>query len=259
MSCLTLRGCRIGEGRPKTILPIVESTEAAILARGTEFVALPADCVEWRADWFDASADPNAVTRCLQGLRAALGGKLLLVTFRTAAEGGEKPLSLDGYRAFCGWVCDSGCADLLDLELLPAGDVLPSLITMAHEAGVKVICSSHDFTRTPSQTEMVTRMVRMQAAGADIAKLAVMPQSPADVAALLAATAEMTERHPETPVITISMGPLGAVSRVCGEALGSAMTFACDGKASAPGQIELNEMNFILDRLALPTRSLYNV
>ena len=45
-----------------------------------------------------------------------------------------------------------------------------------------------------------------------------MPQSRADVLELLAATAEMADRHPETPIITMSMGALGAVSRLSGEA-----------------------------------------
>ena len=52
MSCVNVRGCPIGEGRPKTILPIVEGTEAAILEKAVQFSTLPADCVEWRADWF---------------------------------------------------------------------------------------------------------------------------------------------------------------------------------------------------------------
>ena len=46
-----------------------------------------------------------------------------------------------------------------------------------------------------------------------------MPQSRADVLELLAATAEMADRHPETPIITMSMGALGVVSRLSGEAL----------------------------------------
>ena len=44
MSCVNIRGCRIGEGRPKVILPIVERTEAAILEKAAQFSALPADC-----------------------------------------------------------------------------------------------------------------------------------------------------------------------------------------------------------------------
>ena len=68
---------------------------------------------------------------------------------------------------------------------------------------------------------------------------------------LLAATAEMTDLHPETPVITMSMGALGGVSRLCGEAFGSAMTFANPGTASAPGQVPLDVVNAVLDSLAL--------
>ena len=120
-----------------------------------------------------------------------------------------------------------------------------------HAGGTAVVCSSHDFVRTPPQAEMVARMCAMQKAGADLPKLAVMPQSRRDVLALLAATAEMAELHPETPVITMSMGALGGVSRLCGEAMGSAMTFASAGKASAPGQIELDVLAPVLDRLRL--------
>ena len=97
----------------------------------------------------------------------------------------------------------------------------------------------------------MSRMVQMQQAGADLPKLAVMPQTRTDVLELLSATAEMADRHPETPVITMSMGALGAVSRLSGEAFGSAMTFANPGHASAPGQISLDVVNDVLDALHL--------
>ncbi|MGN0706882.1 MAG: type I 3-dehydroquinate dehydratase [Faecalibacterium sp.] len=249
MSCITVHGCQIGEGRPKVIIPIVERTEAAVLARAAEFSTLRADCVEWRVDWLDASADAETIQRCLKGLRAALRDKLLLITFRTQAEGGQKSLTPEQYAAFCQQVCASGCADLLDIELFPAGELISGLIEQAHAAGVRVVCSSHDFAKTPPRAELVARMVQMQRAGADLPKLAVMPHSRADVLELLAATAEMADIHPETPVITMSMGALGAVSRLCGEALGSAMTFASAGRASAPGQISLDVLNQVLDEL----------
>ena len=94
-------------------------------------------------------------------------------------------------------------------------------------------------------------MVAMQQAGADLPKVAVMPQSRIDVLELLAATAEMADQHPETPVITMSMGALGAVSRLAGETFGSAMTFANPGQVSAPGQVSLNIVNEVLDALHL--------
>ena len=251
MSCVPVRGCRIGEGRPKVILPIVERTEAAILEKAAAFSTLCADCVEWRVDLFEAAADPGAVVHCLAKLRVLLKEKLLLVTLRTKEEGGSIPVSHEGYLCFLRTILDTDCADLIDIEFFTAGTDLPALVQDAHTAGVKVVCSSHDFHKTPPKAEMVSRMVAMQQAGADLPKLAVMPQSRADVLELLAATAEMTDHHPETPIITMSMGALGAVSRLCGEAFGSAMTFANPGTASAPGQVGLDVVNAVLDSLRL--------
>lgn len=251
MSCVDIRGCRIGEGCPKVILPIVERAEAAILEKAAQFSTLQADCVEWRVDHFDDARTPGAVARCLAKLRVILKDKLLLVTFRTQAEGGQVALSPAEYRQFLELVLDTDCADLLDIEFFTAGADLPLLVEQAHTAGVPVVCSSHDFHKTPPRAELVHRMVAMQQAGADLPKLAVMPQSRTDVLELLAATAEMADLHPETPVITMSMGALGAVSRLAGEAFGSAMTFANPGQASAPGQVPLEVVNQVLDALHL--------
>ena len=251
MKYLAIRGCRIGEGRPKVILPIVEQTEEAILEKAAQFSIWKADCVEWRVDLFADAQDLSAVARCAAKLRVALKDKLLLITFRTKAEGGHAALSHENYLRFFRTVLDTDCADLIDLEFFTAGADLPSLIADAHTAGAAVVCSSHDFQKTPPRAELVDRMVRMQQAGADLPKLAVMPRSRTDVLTLLAATAEMADCHPDTPVITMSMGALGAVSRLAGEAFGSAMTFANPGTASAPGQIPLDVVNAALECLKL--------
>ena len=136
MSSITIRGCCIGAGRPKVILPIVARTEDDILREARRLSALKADCIEWRADWLSDALDAAARKRVLSGLRAALGEKLLLVTFRTKAEGGEAPYAA-AYADFCGTVCVSGCADLLDIEFFPNREGLPALIGQAHKAGVR--------------------------------------------------------------------------------------------------------------------------
>ena len=251
MSCVNIRGCCIGEGRPKIIIPIIEPTETAILEKAAEFSTLRADCVEWRVDCFDDAKDLGAVARCMAKLRVALKDKLLLVTFRTKAEGGNVELTHEEYLRFLHTVLDTDCADLIDIEFFTTGADLPQLITDTHTAGAAVVCSSHDFHKTPPRAELVSRMVQMQQAGADLPKLAVMPQCRTDVLELLAATAEMAALHPETPVITMSMGALGAVSRLAGETFGSAMTFANPGQASAPGQVSLDIVNEVLDALHL--------
>ena len=251
MSCVNIRGCCIGEGRPKVIIPIVAPTETAVLEKTAEFSTLRADCVEWRIDCFEGAKDLPAIVHCAAKLRVALKDKLLLFTFRTKAEGGKVALAHEEYLHFIRTVLATDCADLIDIEFFTAGAELPALIEEARTAGAAVVCSSHDFHKTPPRAELVSRMVAMQRAGADLPKLAVMPQSRADVLELLAATAEMADRHPETPIITMSMGALGAVSRLSGEALGSAMTFANPGQASAPGQVSLEVVNEVLDALHL--------
>ena len=135
MSCVNIRGCRIGEGRPKVILPIVERTEAAILEKAAQFSTLLADCVEWRADWFEGFQSPAAIARCVQKLRVVLRDKLLLVTFRTKAEGGEQALSHPEYLAFLSLILDTDCAVLLDIEFFSAGKRLPQWIAQAGGAG----------------------------------------------------------------------------------------------------------------------------
>ena len=238
MSCVNIRGCCIGEGRPKVIIPIVEPTETAVLKKAAEFSTLRADCVEWRIDCFEGAKDLPAIVHCAAKLRVALKDKLLLFTFRTKAEGGKVALSHEEYLHFIRTVLATDCADLTDIEFFTAGAELPALIEEAHTAGAAVVCSSHDFHKTPPRAELVSRMVAMQQAGADLLEL-------------LAATAEMADRHPETPIITMSMGALGAVSRLAGEAFGSAMTFANPGQASAPGQVSLEVVNKVLDALHL--------
>ena len=71
---------------------------------------------------------------------------------------------------------------------------------------------------------MADTLTGMADAGADIAKLAVMPRCAADAARLLEATARAADARPDTPLITMSMGPLGAVTRFCGGAFGSCAT-----------------------------------
>jgi 3-dehydroquinate dehydratase-1 len=69
------------------------------------------------------------------------------------------------------------------------------------------------------------------------------------VAALLLVTAQMTEERTEKPVITMSMGSVGALSRVCGEMSGSALTFGTVGAASAPGQIPVGKQKALMSSL----------
>ena len=85
----------------------------------------------------------------------------------------------------------------------------------------------------------------MERAGADIAKIAVMPQKAEDVLELLSATLKAVQSM-SCPVITMSMGKSGMISRVCGEIFGSSVTFGSMHTSSAPGQIDIEALRQML-------------
>ena len=102
----------------------------------------------------------------------------------------------------------------------------------------------------PDKNIIISNLCLMQSLGADIVKFAVMPQCERDVLTLLDATLTMKEEHSDTPVITMSMSPTGVISRICGQLVGSCVTFGTAGKASAPGQIPANLLSTFLQTLA---------
>lgn len=249
MNTVRIRNIEIGTGMPKICVPITGTTKEEIFSEANAFHSIPADIAEWRADWFENVFDPEQVLEVLKELREILADLPLLMTFRTAKEGGEKEISREDYIALNLSAAQSGYVDLIDTELFSGDEVVKTIIGGAHAAGVKVIVSNHDFSSTPDQKELVSRLKKMQDIGADIPKIAVMPRNKKDVLTLLSATEEMTSNYADRPIITMSMSKTGAISRLCGEVFGSAITFGSAKKASAPGQMDVNELREILEML----------
>lgn len=246
-SWVEVRGVRIGEGIPKICVPIVGTTRDEILAAAKSFESVKKDVVEWRADWFNGVFDFAQVEAVLKELRRVLGNTPILFTFRTANEGGEKAIEPAAYAELNKRAAATGLIDLVDAEAFTGDEVVRDIIESAHESGVVVVASNHDFEKTPEKDEIVRRLRKMQELGADIPKIAVMPQSRKDVLTLLSATEEMASKYADRPIITMSMSATGLISRLCGECFGSALTFGAVGKASAPGQMNASDLSEILN------------
>ena len=246
-SWVEVRGVRIGEGIPKICVPIVGTTRDEILAAAKSFESVKKDVVEWRADWFNGVFDFAQVEDVMTELRQVLGNTPVLFTFRTANEGGEKAIEPAAYAELNKRAAATGLIDLVDVEAFTGDEVVRDIIESAHESGVVVVASNHDFEKTPEKDEIVRRLRKMQELGADIPKIAVMPQSRKDVLTLLSATEEMASKYADRPIITMSMSATGLISRLCGECFGSALTFGAVGKASAPGQMNASDLSEILN------------
>jgi 3-dehydroquinate dehydratase-1 len=251
---IPFRGGQVATGdAPALCAALVGDTEAALCAEASTLLGQRPDLLEWRADHLGLAADPVALTAAAVALRKVLAESVreggvrgggapvpLLITLRAAREGGVDRGLDDVQRAQrLADLVRAGHADLVDLEAASDPAALAMLRAACREAGVPLLLSAHDFGRTPPVDEMVAVFARMAALGADIAKLAVIPRSEADVAALLEATA-VAGRSLSIPLVSMSMGELGVQSRVIGHRHGSRITWGSGVAASAPGQLPLS-------------------
>lgn len=189
-----------------------------------------AGAVELRADLL---ADPAQVRAALTAVRAASSLPLLL-TYRSATEGGKGAGHGQGYEDYLASLLQLRPAvAAVDIEM--ACPASKALVAEAKAGGYDVVGSCHDFTATPSAAQIAEKLAQITAAGADITKVAYMPRTAQDVAALRHAAHDFAGAYPHQPLIAISMGQLGAPSRTD---LANCLTFAtiADGVASAPGQ-----------------------
>lgn len=249
MKQVNLRGLKIGEGIPKICVPIVGKTDLEIREALADIVSLPSlpDLVEFRADWYEPILDQEKTKARLMEIRNTLKEMPILFTFRTAKEGGEKEITLSQYKEVLLSTAKSGFVDAVDVEAFSFEQSMEELVSQLHNEQVVVIGSNHDFTKTPETQEIVSRLYQMRDWQMDIAKIAVMPKNTEDVYRLLGATYQVYADEQMCPVITMSMSGQGVISRLSGEVFGSAVTFACAGRASAPGQIAMDKLRTVLE------------
>lgn len=235
----------LGTGRmPAICVPILAYGVSEVMNQAKAILDSPADLVEFRADYMDDTSFLNAHTMktAMAAVRNILPQRPILYTLRTKEEGSDIAMSDRDYLNVCISAIDTGLADAIDIEFSHEQETIRQLVDYAHEHDVKVVMSSHNFQSTPDREEMAEKMKAMQEAGADIAKIAVMPQSDEDVTNVMLVSEEM-KRTLSVPHILISMGELGATSRVTGQQSGSVLTFGTVGTGSAPGQINADDLD----------------
>lgn len=238
--------------RPDIIIPITDPTRDGIIDRAKIFAGLDADMTEWRVDYFVGYE--REIVSLVQELKKCLRDKKLIVTLRTVPEGGEENGTRFEYEGLLTDVAKSGAADYIDVEIRRDAEEVQRIVSAAHSTGTKVIGSYHDFSQTPAEDEILGCLRQAKQAGADIGKFACMPardeeQGRKDAETLLSATERMKEEYPEYPLITMSMGEAGKVTRLYGGLYGSEASFGCVGISSAPGQVELEEMKTVFDKI----------
>lgn len=240
-----VRDVKIGEGLPKICVSLIGKTLTEIKEEAFYLNNVNVDLVEWRVDFFDQCLNLDDVDSALKEIREVIGNTPLLFTFRTANEGGEKDITIDEYVRLYKHAIRSNYIDMLDIELFQEKNEVVEMVKYAKGNQVVVIISNHDFAKTPTKEEILHRLKMAEQLGADIPKIAVMPKSEKDVLLLLEATLE-GRSSVDCPIVTMSMGGKGSISRLSGELFGSSITFGAAKSASAPGQIPLEDLKQVL-------------
>lgn len=238
----------IGRGtRPLVCTPLVGTSRVEIMSQLTQVLGKQPDIVEWRADFFEGIAATAEVIATAREIKDVVGGMPVIFTIRSGREGGQ-PISLTRRQAveLNAAVCVNTTVEYFDCELSNAPEDIRFLRKAATEKGKLIIGSFHDFEKTPSREILLAKFATAKEYDLDVAKVAVMPQSLEEVLALLSVTLEARRRF-AMPLITMSMGRLGAITRMAGGLFGSSLTFAAGVESSAPGQLPVDDLKAVLD------------
>lgn len=200
--------------------------------------AMLADAENAECDILEARLDFLKDTAGLSGLRSL--DKPVIITCMPEWEGGRfKGGEEERIRIL---IEALDFADFITVELNTGEELRDSLVDAARQAGVKSIVSYHDFNSTPPDEEIARLSKKIFECGADIAKIACMPQTEEDVARMML----MLSRQEKEKAIFLSMGEKGKLSRVMSHALGGFLTYGyLGGVAAGPGQLSVSDLKSI--------------
>lgn len=196
------------------------------------------DLIELRFD-LCTGIDGNRIVEIADQARARFG-KPLLGTIRHPSEGGQQEFAnrVALYEAL------APCVEMIDIEITAAGE-FRKLRTICDLAKTVLVGSYHNFTLTPDTESLEVIHATGRTLGADIVKVALMPQNREDLLRLI----KFTLRHRAEGIITIAMGEIGASSRVFTPLLGSLVTYGTINRSTAPGQLSARELADLFLRL----------
>jgi 3-dehydroquinate dehydratase I len=183
--------------------------------------------LELRVDLFK-KLDPAYITDQIK--RRKLLKTPLLLTLRNQQKEGAVRVFSDELKMKI-FVAVLPLVDMVDIEL--SSPLLKQVVTLARKLKKKVIVSSHHLQGMPRDLESIFK--KSLSTRADIVKIAAKANSFDDVKAMIS----FTHRHRKHNLITMSLGPLGAISRLILPAAGSKYTYTFLNKPTAAGQVDV--------------------
>ncbi|UOQ91995.1 type I 3-dehydroquinate dehydratase [Halobacillus shinanisalinarum] len=242
-----VKGKMVGGQRPMICIPLVGKDKEELIKELHVIKDKQPDIIEWRADYFKDLDDESKVVDALRKVSDIAEEVPLLFTIRSEAEGGQQiTLNEKAKLNLLTQLMGTGTIDFVDYELDNDEDDIKYLRNITDNYGIKLITSYHNFRETPPVETIFEKGRQAEDYQADMVKISVMPNNMDDVLVLLEAT-QAINKHINIPVVSISMGEYGSISRMFGWKFGSAITFGIGEQSSAPGQIPVEDLRSVIN------------
>jgi 3-dehydroquinate dehydratase-1 len=218
-------------------LPVIKKTRAEV----QDAVIQGLESCRYAEVWLDyiEDLDPNFATS-LVGLYP---NRLIFVFRRKNLE----PMKMAAEKRYQMMVSLARKQALVDLDISTQADEITRL--QNERVGLKTILSYHNYTATPSDTELRSITSMMQGWDAHIIKVSAMCTTQRDALRLLSLLIDLRESGKKS--IILGMGKHGVITRVFGSMWGNEMTFAPldPAESSAPGQLSVDQLNTVMSAL----------
>ena len=236
MKVIEIKEKKFGDENPLICIPIISDTLDAFITDFEICMSHSPDVVEWRADYFEALQESQLLNAIFDVFKPYNHSVAIIFTLRSHDEGGKKVYSEAQRLEIIKKVLAYNMIDFVDVEINSSLEFVESIKALCDQNLCKLILSHHDYTSTPPESEIHSQMDKAVKLGADLIKIAYLAENASDVLTVFNSTMYAKETL-EMPIIGVSMGELGAVSRIFGGQFGSVLTYASSSGKSAPGQL----------------------
>ena len=217
----------------KTCVSIAETSPKKIRIKLKEALK-KSDYVEVRLDFLKKEQVPNTLEIIKKDLNK------IVCTLRPKTEGGKFEGSEKERISIIKLISEYN-PYLLDVEYNTLKKN-KELLKYLKSTKTKLLVSWHDFKKTPKTTELQNKIKQMSKFSCNV-KIVSTAKSTDDSTRMLG----LYSKKGKNNLISFAMGDAGKISRILCLYLGSPYTYVSLGKAVAPGQFSIDEVNNIIN------------
>lgn len=243
-----LRNVVLGSGRLALIMPIAAKDMEETAALAKEFMPYRPDILEWRVDYFEQVENIPALLEAAEKLRETVGDMAVMVTPRHHLENGVREIQPEAKKEILLALIQSGLMDMVDVEMRYGADYIRDIRGACQKHRTALMISYHDLEHTPDSGEVLSLLQKEMELGADVCKVSFVAETYGDVDRLGKAVVQAKQAGIDVPIVSISAGPRGSLSRICGDVFGSDGTFVSTGKTH---QIHIDDVRALRRSLEL--------